>query len=105
MDYGHKLTEKELEELEKRISKEYETAEKEVQDKLFDYLQNFQRKDADMQAKKEAGKITQTEYNNWRVNQMATGKRWEEMRNSLAEDFHNANNIAKEMVKEHSYDI
>lgn len=105
MDYGHKLTEKELEELEKRISKEYETAEKEVQDKLFDYLQNFQRKDADMQAQKEAGKITQTEYNNWRVNQMATGKRWENMRNSLAEDFHNANNIAKEMTKEHSYDI
>lgn len=105
MDYGHKLTEKELEELEKRISKEYETAEKEVQDKLFDYLQNFQRKDADMQAQKEAGKISQTEYNNWRVNQMATGKRWEDMRNSLAEDFHNANNIAKEMVKEHSYDI
>lgn len=105
MDYGHKLTEKELEELEKRISKEYETAEKEVQDKLFNYLQDFQRKDADMQAQKEAGKITQTEYNNWRVNQMATGKRWENMRQSLAEDFHNTNNIAKEMIKEHSYDI
>ena len=105
MDYGHKLTEKELEELEKRISKEYEIAEKEVQGKLFNYLQNFERKDADMQAQMEAGKITHTEYNNWRVNQMATGKRWEEMRNSLAEDFHNANNIAKEMTKEHSYDI
>jgi SPP1 gp7 family putative phage head morphogenesis protein len=105
MDYGYKLTEKELKELEKRITKEYETAEKEVQYKLFDYLQNFKSKDADMQAKMEAGKISQTEYNNWRVNQMATGKRWEEMRNSLAEDFHNTNNIAKEMTKEHSYDI
>lgn len=105
MDYGYKLTEKELKELEKRITKEYETAEKEVQGKLFDYLQNFKSKDADMQAQMESGKISQTEYNNWRVNQMATGKRWENMRQSLAEDFHNTNNIAKEMTKEHSYDI
>lgn len=105
MDYGHKLTEKELEELEKRISKEYETAEKEVREKLFKYLQDFKRKDATKKAQMEAGLISQTEYNNWRVNQMIVGKRWETLRNNLAEDFHNTNNIAKEMIKEHSYDI
>lgn len=105
MDYAYNLTEKELKELEKRLAKEYAQAEKEVQDKLFDYLQNFQRKDADMKAQMDAGKISQTEYNNWRVNQIATGKRWDSLRNRLATDYHNTNNIAKEMIKEHSYGI
>ena len=105
MDYGHKVSDKELAKLEKRLAKEYETAEKEVREKLFKYLQDFERKDAEKKAQVKAGLMSETEYNNWRVNQMIIGKRWESMRNVLATDFHNANNIAKEMIKEHSYDI
>ena len=105
MDYGHKVSDKELAKLERRLAKEYETAEKEVREKLFKYLQDFKRKDAEKKAQVKAGLMSETEYNNWRVNQMIIGKRWESMRNVLAEDFHNANNIAKEMIKEHSYDI
>lgn len=105
MDYGHKYADDELKALEKRISKEYETAEKEVREKLFKYLQDFKRKDAEKKAQVKAGLMSEKEYNNWRVNQMIIGKRWENMRNVLAQDFHNTNNIAKEMIKEHSYDI
>ena len=105
MDYGHKYADDELKALEKRISKEYAQAEKEVAEKLDSYLSKFAVKDKIKSNQVKKGELTETEYTKWRVGQIAIGKRWEEMRQTLAEDFHNTNNIAKEMVKEHSYEI
>ena len=105
MDYGHKLTDDELKELEKRISAEYSQAEKEVSEKLADYLSAFARKDEEQKALVEAGEITEKEYLNWRVGQIAIGQRWDALRNNLAEDYHNANKIAKSMTTEQSKDI
>ena len=104
MDYGHAWTDKELKKLERRISKEYKQAAAEAQKKLDKYLSDFTLKD---QAKREAlekGKITQKEYDNWRISELARGKRWEELRDNLAEDFHNTNKIAASMTREFSYD-
>lgn len=105
MDYGHKLTDDELKELEKRISAEYSQAEKEVSEKLADYLSAFARKDEEQKALVEAGEITEKEYLNWRVGQIAIGQRWDALRNNLAEDYHDANKIAKGMTTEQSKDI
>lgn len=105
MDYAHKLTDDELKALEKRISDEYKQAEKEVEEKLNNYLSSFARKDAIEAQKVADGIITQKEYDNWRVNQMATGKRWDNLRNSLAEDYHNANMIARGMTTDQSKEV
>ena len=105
MDYAHKLTDDELKALEKRISDEYKQAEKEVEEKLNNYLADFARKDAIEAQKVADGIITQKEYDNWRVNQMATGKRWDNLRNSLAEDYHNANMIARDMTTDQSKEV
>lgn len=105
MDYGHKQSDKMLKDLEKRLQKEYAQAEKEVFDKLIKYLQAFERKNAKKLAEVASGKITEKEYNNWRVNQMLVGKRWEEMQKSLAQDLHHTNEIARDMIKTHTQDV
>mgnify|MGYP002853924109 CR=1 FL=1 len=94
-DVGNNETEEVLSELEKRISKEYKQAEEEVSEKLSEYLKKFEVKD---NLKKQAvlnGQITEEEYKQWRVGQIAIGKRWEEMKDTLATDYTNVAQIAK----------
>lgn len=97
-DPAHKDTDKLLKEMERRISKEYKQAEKEVSEKLADYLRRFEVKDKTWQKWVKEGKKTEKEYKAWRVGQIAVGQRWEELRNNLAKDMHNANKIARSVV-------
>lgn len=105
MDYGHKLTDEELKELEKRINAEYTQAEKEVAQKLSNYLAGFMRRDIEQKTLVDAGEISEREYLNWRAGQIATGKRWEELRQSLAEDMHRTNVEAQKQAQSESMDI
>ena len=97
-DAGHEKTEEILKDIEKRLKREYKQAVEEVQAKLDDYLEKFEIKDKTWQRWVDEGKKTEEEYQQWRVGQIAIGERWEEMRDSLAEDYHNANLIAKSIV-------
>lgn len=97
-DPGHEETEKLLKDLEKRIAKEYTQAEKEVQSKLDDYLRRFRLKDEKWREWVADGKKTEAEYRQWRIGQLAVGDRWEAMKQTLAEDMHNANRIARSIV-------
>lgn len=98
-DYGHEETDKQLKKLERKIHAEYEQASKEVQTKLDDYLRRFQIKDNIKREAVAAGEITQEEYTKWRTGQIMIGKRWEEMRDTLAQDLTNTDKIAMSMVR------
>lgn len=100
MDPAHEKTEKIIKRLEKRIKAEYEQAIAEVQAKLDDYLRRFEKKDKLKQRAVEKGQITKEEYEKWRIGQIAVGKRWEKMKQELAEDYHRANEIAKQLVRD-----
>lgn len=104
MDYGHEWTDKELKKLERRISREYKQAAKEVQGKLDDYLKKFVEQDNAKKAELAAGKITEKEYKQWCENKIATGQRWAQLKAELSEDFHNANKITASMTRQFSYD-
>ena len=81
-----------------RAEKIYREAAREIEEKLNEYLRKYKIKD---QIKREAlarGEITQQEYNYWKTGQIAIGQRWAEMKNTLATDLHNTNNIARSMV-------
>lgn len=95
---GHTATDAILRELEKRISKEYKQAEQEVEEKLNDYLARFAKKDALKKKALANGLITQQEYSKWRLGQIAIGERWAEMRDTLAEDYSNVNQIARSIA-------
>ena len=112
MDIAHKETDKILAEMEKRIKKEYKQAEREVRQKLDDYMERFKKKDEKkrlelMDLKKDVQnhkiswneyRLKQSEYWEWRKGQIIMSSRWEQMRDTLAKDYHNANKIAKSIV-------
>ena len=104
-DIGHQKTEKLLAELEHKIAAEYRTATTEVQAKLEAYLAKTeaQRKVQEELLKK--GAITQKEYSDWCFRHAMVGKRWTEMRDTLAQDFHSANQIALGMTKKSLPDV
>lgn len=99
-DYGHEYSDKELNKLEKRITKEYKQAAKEVEKKMNDYLAKFADKDAKMKKRLEAGEITASEYAEWRMRQMFTGDRWKAMSETLSADLVNADKIAAGMIND-----
>ena len=97
-DIGHKETDDLLEEMEEKLRKEYEQAVKQTQEKLDDYLRRFETKDKIWQKDVADGKKTEAEYRQWRTGQIMIGQRWEEMRDTLAQDYHNANVMARSVV-------
>lgn len=98
MDEGRKLTDDLLAQMERKVAREYRQASKEVSEKLDKYLEAFARKDEKKRKQLKAGEITKKEYNQWRIGQIMIGQRWSEMKETLAEDYHNANNIAKSII-------
>lgn len=104
MDYGHKWTEQELRKLEKRISAEYNQAEKEMQAKLEKYMADFTRKDQVKRAKVSQGQMSQAEYLTWRRNQLLVGDRWKEMRDNLAQDMYTTNLKTASMTRQFAYE-
>lgn len=104
-DYGHEETDKQLKKLERKIHAEYEQASKEVQTKLDDYLRRFRIKDNIKREAVAVGEITQEEYTKWRTGQIMIGKRWEEMRDTLAQDLTNTDKIAMSMVREYMPEV
>ena len=99
-DPGHVETDKELAKLEKQISKEYTQAYKDVKQKFEKYMKDFARKDNEKRELVKSGQLSQSEYIEWRKNQLLVGQRWEEMRDSLAKDITNTQRIANSMTKE-----
>lgn len=104
-DAGHDETEKVLAEIEKRIAKEYSQAEEEVAEKLDKYMKRFEAKDKKKQKDLKAGLISQSEYDQWKVGQIAMGRRWEELRQNLAEDFTHADQIARSITGDYMPEV
>lgn len=98
-DAGHIETDKKLAELEKKISREYSQAVKETWEKLDDYFKRFEMKDKKWLEWVESGEKTLDEYKEWRKGQMIMGQRWIDMRETLAQDYHNANILARSMIQ------
>lgn len=93
-DYAHKWTDKQLAALEKRIAAEFKQAAKELTDTVNAYFEAFKKRDAEMAAKAEAGEITEQAYKQWRLAQIGRGKRFEALRDKVAERYTNAHEVA-----------
>ena len=93
-DYAHKWTDKQLAALEKRIAAEFKQAAEELTDTVNAYFAAFKKRDAEMAAKAEAGEITEQAYKQWRLAQIGRGKRFEALRDKVAERYTNAHEVA-----------
>ena len=86
--------------IEDKIAKEYSQAQAELAKKVEQYFKAFEKKDATWQKWVKNGEKTKEEYRAWRANQMAMGKRWENMRDTIATDLANADKIASKIVND-----
>lgn len=100
IDYAHKMTDKELAALEKRISRIYSQAAKEIDNKVKAYFKQFEERDKKQKQRLDDGEITEQEYKQWRLAQMGRGKRFEDLRDKLAERMTKANEAAAAYIND-----
>lgn len=97
-DEAHRLTEKELAALEKRIAKVYREARDELSDAIKIYFERFRERDEEMKAligTEINGKVwTEQYYKQWRLNQIGRGERYQDLREKIAERMTKANEVA-----------
>ena len=99
-DYAHKLTDEQLAELERRIANLYKEAADELTDTVKAYFEQFIKRDAAMKEKLDAGEITEQQYKQWRLAQIGRGKRFEALRDKVAERYTDANATAVAYVND-----
>lgn len=99
-DKGYDLTEKELKALEKRIYDSYKEAYDGLADIIKEYFAKFADRDASEKARLDAGEITEEQYKQWRLAQIGRGKRFEALRDKVAERMTNANAAAVAYVND-----
>ena len=100
MNAGQLETEAELKRLEKKLKKVYSQASSEVQQKLDDYLKQFKVEEKEWRQKLNDGDITKAKFQKWYSNKVMNAKRWEAMRDTLAEDLTNVNVMANDLVRD-----
>lgn len=117
-DEGNQITQALIDALEGEIGYEYSQASDEVEEKISEYLEKYETKNSirqdyveSMYQKYQKGEISfneyqkvKNEYVTWRVNQIAVGERWEEMRKTLSEDLTNANAISQSLINDSTFD-
>ena len=91
---GQKMTDAELAKLEKRIAAIYREAYNDLTDTIRDYFGKFAARDAVEKARLDAGEISEDQYKLWRATQIGRGKRFEALRDKVAERMTNANATA-----------
>ena len=103
-DPAHEQTEELIEEIRRRVSREYVAAYEEAEAKLADYLRRFEAKDRIHAEAVRRGEETEADYREWRRGQILVGKRWQELVDTLAEDYRNADRVAASIVSEYMPD-
>ena len=98
MDKGQNTTDNVLKDAEDRINSEYKQAIEGIEAELNDYLARFELKDKKWQEWVKDGKKTEKEYQQWRIGQMAVGKRWSDLQESIAEGLYEVNEASKDYI-------
>lgn len=89
-----------LEALERRINKLYKDAAKEMSGTIKRYFEQLIKRDEAMKDALEKGEITKKQYTLWRIAQIGRGKRYEDLRDKLAERASKANETAVAYVND-----
>lgn len=103
-DLAHRLTDKELAALEKRIAAEYQKAAEELQEKIDAYFDSFYKRDEETKALigtiVNGKEYTERDYQQWRLAQIGRGKRFEALRDRVAERMTKANEVAAAYIND-----
>ena len=97
-DKAHRLTDEKLEEMEKRLSAIYSRADKEITKKYNDLLQKIAIQDQEKRELVKAGKLSESEYQDWRKRKLLYEKQARERANEIAAELSRVNEIATAYV-------
>lgn len=100
LDEAHRRTDQVLSVLENRIAAEYRKAADDLQEKIDVYFARFKKRDEAELKKFRAGQITEQEYKQWRLAQIGRGKRFEALRDRVAERMTVANEVAAAYIND-----
>ena len=100
IDEAERLTDEQLAALERRIARIYRDARNALEAQAQAYFEQFAKRDEEMRAMLEDGKITSEEYRDWRLTQIARGHRFTELRDKCAERLVHANEVAASYVND-----
>lgn len=103
-DLAHRLTDKELAALEKRIAAEYKKAADDLTDKINAYFDSFKKRDEETKALigtiVNGREYTEKDYQQWRLAQIGRGRRFEALRDRIAERMTHANEVAAAYIND-----
>ena len=103
-DEAHRLTDKKLATLERRISRIYRETWDELDETVKSYFESFRKRDEEMKAligTEVNGKVwTEQDYKLWRLNQIGRGERYQALRERIAERMTRANEVALAYVND-----
>lgn len=99
-DLAHRLTDQELAALEKRITAEFEKSARELKEKIDSYFADLVDRDREMRRRVEQGKLSPEHYRQWRLAQIGRGKRFEALRDRIAERMTHANEVAAAYIND-----
>ena len=97
-DAGQTKTEKLIGTMEWRLKNVYKEAAKESKEKLLKYYDKYKKTEEAKMRDLVNGRITQEEFIKWRQNAVASGKRYQELARTLAQDLTKTNEKAMSIV-------
>lgn len=104
LDLAHRLTDQELAALEQRIAAEYQKAADELAGKIDVYFESFKKRDEETKALigtiVNGKEYTEQDYQQWRQAQIGRGKRFEALRDRVAERMTKANEVAAAYIND-----
>lgn len=98
-DYGFGYANKAQQEIERRLRRIYQDAQKELIKKLDEHTKRLNAMDKVKRQQLADGEITRKQYDKWLLAQMFTGKRWKDQISSLTDTLLHANERANDIVE------
>lgn len=85
-------------EIEKYLNEQYAIAQKEVEKKLKAFMKKYKQLDKQKKKDVKSGKITEEEYNQWRVNKILCSMHWVNLLDNIAGDMLRTNRMAVDYI-------
>lgn len=104
-DYAAEWTDKQIAALERRIRSIYSQAKTDTDDKILDFWQKFEKKDAKHREELKKGIITKADYQDWLRGQAFQGKQWDALKERMVQGFTDADKIAYSIVHDTQDDV
>lgn len=99
-DQAHKKVDQQIENLEKRLYKEYAQAYQEMEAKRKNFMASFEENRAKMEKRYKSGEISYSDYKSWLRGKASDASWYREMTKSLADDMNNINNMSANMIND-----